>query len=271
MIERELVKEKLKEFQIQEHIHSRMSGADFSHAVIKKTPLGDKIIIYAAKPGIVVGRKGENIRDLTQQLKEKFKLENPQVEIAEIDNIYLDANVVSERIVSALERFGSMRFKQIGHKMLDTVMGAGALGVEIRLSGKIPGARAKNWRFYQGFLKKSGEAAELGVRKAVKSAKLRSGVIGVVVKIMPPDIKLPDHIELLKEPIREEGPVEEEKSQESKIQQTKEKKKRGRKKKAETKKSEKKKKTKAGKKTKKIEKAEEKAEQKENVKEIKEK
>ncbi|MBW2995565.1 30S ribosomal protein S3 [Candidatus Woesearchaeota archaeon] len=226
MIEREIVKEKLKEFQIQEYIHSQMSGADFSHAIIKKTPLGDKIIIYAAKPGMVVGRKGENIRNLTQNLKNKFKLENPQVEIAEIDNIYIDANVIAERIVSSLERFGSMRFKQIGHKMLDAVIRAGALGIEIKLSGKIPSARARSWRFYQGYLKKSGEAAEVGVKKAITSANLKSGVVGVVVKIMPPDIKLPDHIELLSEPITEEGPVEE-------VEEKKEKKKRGRKKKTE--------------------------------------
>jgi small subunit ribosomal protein S3 len=233
MIERGLVKEKLKEFQIQEFIHSRMSGADFSHAVIKKTPLGDKIVIYAARPGMVVGRKGENIRALTEELKIKFKLENPQVEIAEIENIYLDANVVSERIVSSLERFGSMRFKQIGHKMLDIVIKSGALGIEICLSGKIPSKRARTWRFYQGYLKKSGDAAEVGVKTAIKHAKLKSGVVGVVVKIMPPDIELPDHIELLSEPITEEGPVEEEKPVE--------KKKRGRKKKTDSKKAAKKK------------------------------
>jgi len=254
MIEREIVKEKLKEFSIQEYIHSRMAGADFSHALIKKTPLGDKIIIYAAKPGMVVGRKGENIRALTQDLKTKFKLENPQVEIAEIDNIYLDADVISERIVSSLERFGSMRFKQIGHKMLDIVMKSGALGIEIRLSGKIPSARARSWRFYQGYLKKSGEVAELGVRKSIKSAKLKSGVVGVIVKIMPPDIELPDHIELLKEPITEEGPVEEEVKEkeepEKEKKKVKEKKKRGRKKKTE----------KVEKKTKKEKKTEEKVE-----------
>jgi len=240
MIEREIVKEKLKEFQIQEFIHSMMSGADFSHAIIKKTPLGDKIIIYAAKPGMVVGRKGENIRNLTQDLKNKFKLENPQVEIAEIDNIYLDANVIAERIVSSLERFGSMRFKQIGHKMLDTVIKAGALGIEIKLSGKIPSARAKSWRFYQGYLKKSGEAAEIGVRKAITSANLKSGVIGVVVRIMPPDIKLPDQIEILSEPMKEEGPVEE-------VEEKKEKKKKGRKNKIEPAKKKKTKKSKTAK------------------------
>jgi small subunit ribosomal protein S3 len=221
MIEREIVKEKLKEFQIQEFIYKRMSGADFSHALIKKTPLGDKVIIYAAKPGMVVGRKGENIRDLTNELSKVFKMENPQVEIAEIDNVLLDADVVSERIVSQLERFGSMRFKQIGHKMLEIVMNAGALGIEIKLSGKIPSARARSWRFYQGYLKKSGDAAELGVRKSIKSAKLKSGVIGVIVRIMPPDIALPDHIELLSEPAAEESPAKEEVKKDNKKEEKK--------------------------------------------------
>jgi small subunit ribosomal protein S3 len=251
MIERELIKEKLKEFQIQEYIAKRMSEADFSHAIIKKTPLGDKIIVYSAKPGMIVGRKGENIRDLTAELKARFDLENPQVEIAEIDNIYLDADVVAERIVSSLQRFGSMRFKQIGHKMMDLVMKSGALGIEIRMSGKIPSSRAKSWRFFQGYLKKSGTTELFGVRKAVKAANLKAGTIGVIVRIMPPDVKLPDRMKLIEEKaaVPEEAKAEEKKAEaekpadqadsksEAKAEEktdAKEKKKRGRKKKDES-------------------------------------
>jgi len=78
-------------------------------------------------------------------------------------------------------------------------MRAGALGIEIVVSGKVPSARAKSWRFYSGYLKKCGDIAIMGVRKADAQAQLKTGVIGVKVKIMPPDIKLPDDIELIEE------------------------------------------------------------------------
>ena len=119
-----------------------------------RTPLGEKIIIYTSRPGLIVGRKGENIKKLTKNLKKKFDLENPQIEIAEVDKIMLDPQIVAERIASSLERFGSNRFKGIGHKTMEEVIQSGALGIEIVISGKIPGARAKSWRFYKGYLKK---------------------------------------------------------------------------------------------------------------------
>ncbi|MBW3017415.1 hypothetical protein KY316_03500, partial [Candidatus Woesearchaeota archaeon] len=156
-------------------------------------------------------------------LKEKFNLDNPQIEIAEVGNVFLDANVVGEMIVNDLERFGSMRFKQIGHRMVENIMRAGALGVEIRMSGKIPSARAKSWRFYAGYLKKSGEASEVGVRKSIMSANLKSGTVGVLVMIMPPDLVLPDKV-LILEDVKGEGAEAAEEKKEEKAEEGKKKK-----------------------------------------------
>ena len=72
-------------------------------------------------------------------------------------------------------------------------MNAGALGVEIRLSGKLPGARAKTWRFAQGYLKKVGDSAKV-VDKAQSRAQTKPGVVGVKVSILSPHIKLRDKI-----------------------------------------------------------------------------
>ncbi|MBW3013122.1 30S ribosomal protein S3 [Candidatus Woesearchaeota archaeon] len=199
MIERQFIKERLKEFEIEKFIYDKIPGAGFSHTKVVRTPLGDKIIIYAAKPGLVVGRKGENIRNITEGLSKKFKLENPQVEIAEIEEPMLNARVVAEKIKSALEKFGLMRFKRIGYSMLEAVMGSGALGVEILISGRIPSARARTWRFYQGYLKKSGTTSYLDVDKATTRAELKTGTVGIKVRIMPPDTKLPDDIRLIGE------------------------------------------------------------------------
>lgn len=223
MIERSIVDEKLKEFQIQEYISDTLRNVGHSHIKLQKTPLGDKIVIYAARPGLIVGRKGQNINMLTVNLKKIFKLENPQIEINEVDNVSLDAQVVAERIANSLEKFGSARFKGVGHKVLQDSMNAGALGIEIVISGKIPSSRAKSWRFYQGYLKKCGDIALTGVRTAYASAYLKTGKVGIQVRIMPPETKLPDNIKLLDNPIEvveEAEPQKEEKPKKKAVKKT---------------------------------------------------
>ncbi len=205
-IERKFVAQNLKEFRIKEFVSSQLSRVGLSSIKLQRTPLGDKIIVRASRPGLVVGRAGSNIQKLTEALKNEFNLENPQIEIEEVTTIGLDANIIAEMIVNSLERFGSQRFKGVGHRAMGDVMNAGALGVEILISGKIPSQRARTWRFYQGYLKKCGDVAISGVDIAYKTAVLKSGAVGVKVSIMPPTTKLPDQI-LLQEP--DEPTVEE--------------------------------------------------------------
>lgn len=258
MIEREFIAQKTKEYYIKKHIESKLDKVGISSIRLKKIPLGEKIIIETSRPSLIVGSKGSNIKELTKTLKKKFKLENPQIEITEVKNIFLDPAIVAERIASSLERFGSARFKGIGHKTLENVMNAGALGVEIIISGKIPSTRAKSWRFYMGYLKKCGDVAIHGVKSSQMVALLKSGIIGIKVSIMPPDVVLPDNIEILDEPVQMVEETEE-KEKKSKKKTTK--------KKTATKKKSTKKKTE--------EKVEEKAEEKEDkteepVEEVKE-
>ncbi|MCK5107543.1 MAG: 30S ribosomal protein S3 [Nanoarchaeota archaeon] len=199
MIERKFISRNLKTYLIDEYLGKNLKRVGFSCAKVQRTPLGEKVIIYASRPGLIVGKKGSNIKKLTIALKNKFGLENPQIEISEVVNVNLDAQIVAERIASSLERFGAGRFKSIGHRVIEDVMNAGALGIEIIISGKIPGARAKSWRFYQGYLKKCGDIALTGVNVAKKVAKLKTGVVGIKVSIMPPGTILPDHMELREE------------------------------------------------------------------------
>ncbi|MBR9698877.1 30S ribosomal protein S3 [Candidatus Woesearchaeota archaeon] len=199
MIERKFVASNMKEFMVQEFISNTLKGAEHSHTKIQRTPLGEKVVIYSSRPGLVVGRKGQNIKQLTKALKKNFNLENPQIEISEVAIPFLDSQIMAEKIVNYLERFGTSKFKGIGHKIMSEVMKAQAMGIEILISGKIPSSRSKTWRFYQGYLKKCGDIALTGVDTAHAVAKLKTGVIGIKVSIMPPGTKLPDHIELLDE------------------------------------------------------------------------
>jgi small subunit ribosomal protein S3 len=194
MIERKFVAENLKEFQIEEYLRSVLGKAGLSYIKMQRTPLGEKILICSSRPGLIVGKSGSNITRLTKELKTRFNLENPQIELLEEENPMNDASIVAEGIANSLERFGTARFKGIGHKAITDVMAAGARGVEVLISGKVPSSRAKKWRFYMGYLKKSGDIAVSGVDTAYSSAKLKTGLVGVQVRIMPSSTKMPDDI-----------------------------------------------------------------------------
>ncbi len=192
MIERTVVASKIKEFEIEEFVGESLKRVGHSRTTLQRTPLGEKVVVHASRPGLVVGRQGESIKKLTRRLKEDFGLENPQVEVAEIHDIYLDAHIVAEMIADSMERFGTKRFKATMHRSLESVMTAGALGAEIIISGKLPSKRARTWRVYTGHLAKSGDTKEL-VRVAYTTAELKSGTIGIQVRIMP-DVLLPDSV-----------------------------------------------------------------------------
>ena len=162
-----------------------------------RTPLGERVVVYTSRPGLIVGKKGANIKILTKILKEKYKMDNPQIEVGEIVNPDLDAATIAKGLVSGLMRFGAKRFKVMSYKALEGVMKAGAKGVEIVVGGRgLPGERARTWRFYAGYLKKSGDVAESYVDKAVEAANLKSGTVGVKVSVLHPDTKLPDSVEI---------------------------------------------------------------------------
>jgi len=195
MIEKNIVAKNMKEYSIQEYIAKELPKACYSKIELKKTPLGEKIIIHTARPGLVVGKKGANIQKITEVLKNKFNIENPQVEISEIENPNLDPKSVAERILSSFEKFGPKRFKSIGYSSLQDIMDAGARGAEIIISGRgVPAKRSKTWRFYAGHLKKSGDISQNYIKKSLVVAELKSGAIGIKVHILTPDVKLPDDV-----------------------------------------------------------------------------
>ncbi|MBS3076127.1 30S ribosomal protein S3 [Candidatus Pacearchaeota archaeon] len=195
MEERKTVDLKKEEFAVKNAIKENLGKGKVSRVKIEYTPVGEKVIISTHKPGLVIGRGGEKINELTQMLKANFKLENPHVEIYEILEPEFDSQVMADEIALGLERFGPMKFKVIAYKTLQKIMKAGAMGVEIRLGGKLPGARAKSWRFAQGYLKKTGEPAKL-VDRAQARAETKPGTVGIKVSILSPHVKLIDKIEV---------------------------------------------------------------------------
>ncbi len=201
MEERNIVRLKKEEFRIREHIKKSLGKGKISKVKIEYTPVGERIIISTNRPGLVIGRGGEKINELTDILKRKFKLENPHIEIDEIKEAEFDAQLMADEIALGLERFGPIKFKVIAYRALQKIMDAGAQGAEIRLNGKLPGARAKPWRFAQGYLKKTGDSAKV-VDRAQARAQTKPGTVGVKVSILSPHAVLKDKIKIDEELIK---------------------------------------------------------------------
>ena len=200
----------MKKTGVDEFLWKEFERAGYGGVDITRTPLGTNIVIYAMRPGIIIGRGGTTIKNLAKILEEKFGLSNPQISVAEIEVPELNARVMASRIASALRR--GVHFRRAGFWALSRIMEAGAMGAEIIISGKLRTERARSEKFRDGYLPKSGDPAIKYVRTAVTHVQLKPGIFGVKVSIMPPNVKLPDQIEFLEEEEAEEEheePVEE--------------------------------------------------------------
>jgi small subunit ribosomal protein S3 len=216
MEERKFVQFKKDEYAVKEYVKNSLGKGRISSVRVEYTPVGEKIIVATNKPGLVIGRRGERINELTTVLKRRFKLENPHIEIKEITKPEYDAQIMADEIALSLERLGSLRFKIIAYRMLRRIMDANAAGVEIILAGKLPSERAKSWRFASGYLKKTGDTAKI-VDKAQALGKTNAGVVGVKVSILSPDKKIHDQIIIdkdIKEKIKIDVRLEEEEVEE---------------------------------------------------------
>jgi len=191
------IEDSIKKAGVDEFLWKEFERAGYGGVDITRTPLGTNIVIYAMRPGIIIGRGGTTIKNLARVLEEKFGLPNPQISVAEIEVPELNARVMASRIASALRR--GVHFRRAGFWALSRIMEAGAMGVEIIISGKLRTERARSEKFRAGYLPKSGDPAMKYVRTAVTHVQLKPGIFGVKVSIMPPNVKLPDQIEFLEE------------------------------------------------------------------------
>ena len=188
--EHQFIENGLQRSQIDEFFQEELGRAGYGGMDVAKTPMGTQIVLKAEKPGMVIGKGGENIRKVTTALEEKFNLEDPQIDVQEVDEPDLNARIVADRLANALER--GWYFRKAGHTTIDRIMDAGALGAEIVLSGKVTGARSRVEKFNRGYIKHNGEPAEEVVDHGQGVAVMKLGTIGVDVKIIPPGAELPD-------------------------------------------------------------------------------
>jgi len=189
-IHKYFVQENARRSEIDEFLSQDLKRAGYSRVEMTKTPLGTRVVVYAAKPGLVIGRRGESIRELTQVLEQRFGVQNPQISVATLEAPELDAKVVASQIAMALQR--GIHFRRAAYWALQRTIEAGALGVEISIRGKLTTDRARYEKYKAGYLPSVGEAISKLVRFAVVDTQLKQGLFGIRVRLMPPNVSLPD-------------------------------------------------------------------------------
>lgn len=176
-----VMKNNFRNMELNEYLSSSLTDAGYGGAEVQKTPIGTKITLFVIRPGLVIGRKGSGIRDLTARLEQQFDLENAQISVTEVTKPELNPNIMANRIAQLIER--GTAFRRASLWTINTIMGAGALGVEITVSGKLRGERAHFEKHTAGIIPKSGKVAEEVVRNATRSMLTKMGLVGIKLKI----------------------------------------------------------------------------------------
>jgi small subunit ribosomal protein S3 len=196
-VERLVILANMKKVKVKEFLSKELERAGIGKIDIQRTPLDTRVIIYAQRPGIVIGKKGITIKSMTEILKTEYGLDNPQIEVNDLSVPALSAPVMARSIASSLER--GFHFRRAAYSALRDIMNAGAIGAQITLSGKVTGERSRMEKFVDGYIKHCGEPAERLVLKGFAEAAPKLGRIGVKVKILPPNAKMPDNITIRSE------------------------------------------------------------------------
>ena len=217
--ERKFIRENTKRSLIKKFLLKEIEGAGFGGMSIQRTPIGTRVNILVERPGMVIGKGGSKIKELTETIRTKFDVENPQIEIQEAGaQAALNAQIMAEKLAEALQR--GWHFRRAGHSTVRRIMNAGAKGCQIVIAGKLTGARHRTEKFTEGHVKYCGEVAKEVMDNGYATAKLKAGVLGVKVRIMKPDAKLPDEVKL-KIPEKKEEKTEEKKVEEKTVEKKK--------------------------------------------------
>jgi len=139
----------LEDYKIRQFIKKRLAGAAISKVMIERASNRVRVNIFTARPGVVIGRKASELDKLKEEIREIAPLRDVLVDVKEIKNPELDAQLVAENIALQLER--RISFRRAMKKSIATTMDFGALGIKIRCSGRLQGAEiARTEQYRQG-------------------------------------------------------------------------------------------------------------------------
>jgi small subunit ribosomal protein S3 len=197
-----VIKSNYRNMELDEFLSQTLKDAGYGYVDVQKTPLGTRITLYVTRPGLVIGRKGTGIKELTTKLEQKFGLSSPQISVMEVAIPELNPKIMCNRIAQLIER--GTAFRRAALWTINTVMSAGALGVEVSIAGKLRSERAHFEKHSAGIVPKSGEVALQVVHVGITHVLTKMGLMGVQLRIAQKN-ELPDEIELIDNRVIEES------------------------------------------------------------------
>jgi small subunit ribosomal protein S3 len=168
----------LKDIEVREYLKKKLYGAGISKIVIERPAKNAKITIYTARPGVVIGKKGEDIEFIRTELKKRMGLPDVALNIEEIRKPEVDAQLIAESITSQLEK--RIMFRRAMKRAMQNAMRLGAQGIKIMSAGRLNGIEIARTEWYrEGRVPLHTLRANIDYGTA--EAKTTYGIIGVKV------------------------------------------------------------------------------------------
>ncbi|MDG2175127.1 MAG: 30S ribosomal protein S3 [Gammaproteobacteria bacterium] len=181
---RDYAKYLLEDMAVRELVKKRLASASVSRVEIERPAQTAKVTIYTARPGIVIGKKGEDVEKLRALLTEKMGVP-VQINIEEIRKPDLDAQLVADSVAQQLER--RVMFRRAMKRAMQNSMRQGAQGIKVQVSGRLGGAEiARSERYHEGRVPLHTLRADIDY--ATSEALTTYGIIGVKVWIFKGEV-----------------------------------------------------------------------------------
>ena len=185
-----VIKDNYNMMLLNDFLREEIKESGFHRVEISKTPSGTKITLFVTRPGIVIGRKGAGIKQLTEKVETDFGFKNPQISVEEVPKAELSPSVMCNRLAAHIER--GTAFRRATMWTLNQIMEAGAMGVQITISGKLRGDRSAFEKHTRGILPRAGNYAKDIVSEDVTHVRVAMGLIGIKIRIASKEKVVPE-------------------------------------------------------------------------------
>jgi small subunit ribosomal protein S3 len=193
MKELKFLKENIRRQLIREYLMHEIGDAGFGGVDIQRTPQNTIVMLRVERPGLVIGRRGSKIKGMEVTLEKKFALTSPLIKVEGTEEPGLNAQIMAQKLARSIEK--GWHFRRAGHSTLKRIMDSGARGGQVRMAGKLTGERSRTVKYTSGKVISSGHPSE-SIQKGFSVAMTKPGIIGVSVKILRKNVKLPDDIKV---------------------------------------------------------------------------
>jgi small subunit ribosomal protein S3 len=175
----------LKDIEIRAFLKKKLAGAGVSKVVIERPAKSAKVTIYTARPGMVIGKKGEDIELLRAELRKRMGLASVDLAIEEVRKPEIDAQLIADSITAQLEK--RIMFRRAMKRAMQNAMRLGALGIKIMSGGRLNGIEIARSEWYrEGRVPLHTLRADIDY--GTSEAKTTYGIIGVKVWVFKGEI-----------------------------------------------------------------------------------